>query len=206
MNYSYKIISPQDFKVSQWSGGLTTEMYIYPTSSTYKDKNFIFRISSATVDLEHTTFTHLPNIYRYICTLKGCLGLRHNNVDKVITLNPFQIHHFHGDCPTESFGKVIDFNLMYHESCVAELNNMNINHSPKAISYPSTFTNNFKMLITTFYSPEETIEITIDNNETVLLPSNSLLVLNLEPRIFPPIELKSSNYCNVLISHVILAS
>lgn len=47
-----KIIDESQFSTSVWSGGKTTEMYLYPQDASYKERNFLFRISSATVEDE----------------------------------------------------------------------------------------------------------------------------------------------------------
>ena len=42
----------EDFVTSKWSGGSTTELYIYPPQAVYREGNFKCRISSATVEVE----------------------------------------------------------------------------------------------------------------------------------------------------------
>jgi uncharacterized protein len=51
-----KIIKWDDCKLSKWSGGETREYVIYPGVSNVADRNFDIRISSATVELESSTF------------------------------------------------------------------------------------------------------------------------------------------------------
>ena len=43
-----KIISKSDFIVNNWSGGKTTELFIYPKGASLSKRDFICRISSAT--------------------------------------------------------------------------------------------------------------------------------------------------------------
>ena len=40
-----EIIKSDAFKESKWSGGITTQLYIYPKDSDYQKRNFNFRIS-----------------------------------------------------------------------------------------------------------------------------------------------------------------
>ena len=47
----------EDFVTSKWSGGSTTELYIYPPQAVYREGNFKCRISSATVEVEKSDFT-----------------------------------------------------------------------------------------------------------------------------------------------------
>lgn len=44
------VLDETAFTTSVWSGGKTTEMYMYPQTASYRDRNFLFRISSATVE------------------------------------------------------------------------------------------------------------------------------------------------------------
>jgi len=79
--------------------------------SSYEDRDFTFRISSACVAVAESTFTSLPGINREIMILDGTLELNHHGHYKK-TLKTFQQDHFPGDWNTTSSGKVTDFNLM----------------------------------------------------------------------------------------------
>ena len=46
------------FPTSKWSGGETTELYIYPADYQYKKRDFLFRISRATIPKEKSIFTN----------------------------------------------------------------------------------------------------------------------------------------------------
>ena len=104
----------EDYKVSKWSGGTTTQMYIYPENGDYGDRRFQARISSATVEDECSKFTSLPGVQRYLMTLDGELKLVHEGQYEK-SLHPYEIEHFPGDWDTSSYGKVRDFNLMLKE-------------------------------------------------------------------------------------------
>ncbi len=103
---------PQDeFNVQEWSGGQTTEIFILPEGASYKDRSFSTRISSATVELESSTFTILPDVHRFICPLDNELELFSNGTS-IAKLEPFEIFEFSGSTPITSRGKCRDFNLM----------------------------------------------------------------------------------------------
>ena len=68
----------KDFKTSNWSGGITTELFIYPREADYKKRDFLFRLSSATVDLDRSDFTPLPGFFRFISPLNGDLKISHD--------------------------------------------------------------------------------------------------------------------------------
>ena len=107
-----EIIKSNAFKESRWSGGTTTQLYIYPKDGDYQKKIiFKFRISIATTELMESTFTKLEGIKRIISILEGKMELSHKNRYN-ITLMPYEIDRFIGDWDTSSKGKVKDFNLM----------------------------------------------------------------------------------------------
>jgi environmental stress-induced protein Ves len=107
----FKIIKKEDLKTKQWSGGTTTELFIFPEGSSYERKDFIYRISTATVDVEESNFTKLEGVSRCIMVLNGEMKLAHKD-HHTINLNKFETDSFSGEWDTKSVGKVTDFNLM----------------------------------------------------------------------------------------------
>ena len=57
-------LTPADYRTSCWSGGTTTEIFIWPEDADYAARRFAVRISSATVELEESDFTALPGVTR----------------------------------------------------------------------------------------------------------------------------------------------
>lgn len=104
-------LKPDNYVVSTWSGGTTTQIGIAPQGAVYADRTFMWRISSATVDLEVSDFTPLPDYDRLIATLEGEIDVTHNG-GEAIHLSPYCIHSFDGGWETRSEGKCRDFNLM----------------------------------------------------------------------------------------------
>ena len=102
---------PQDYTTSRWSGGETTELLIRPRGALYARRAFLFRVSSATVELAESAFTALPDYDRLIATLEGEIDLVHDGGEK-LRLVPYQVHAFDGGSETVSFGRCRDFNLM----------------------------------------------------------------------------------------------
>ncbi|MBK6834471.1 MAG: HutD family protein [Bacteroidetes bacterium] len=98
-------------KISTWSGGTTTELFIYPEEAEYSERNFDFRISTATVEVEESNFTQLPGYKRILMILQGELFIEHKNQHNKI-LQQYQCDEFHGEWETKAKGKVVDFNLM----------------------------------------------------------------------------------------------
>lgn len=181
MCYTVKIIHDKDYKTSNWSGGTTTELAIYPVNSDYKNLDFKWRLSSAKVELEESTFTYLPNTNRFILSLDNPLKLQHDNTE-IISLNPFEVHNFSGEWNTKSFGKVRDFNLMLRENSKGYVNSislsMDISYSvPKTNLIPKT---NEEILLESFYVAEGACTMNINNDENIKLDKNDLLLINVE--------------------------
>ena len=100
-----------DYVVSQWSGGTTTQIAIAPPGAVYGDRDFLWRLSSATVDLDESDFTPLPDYHRLIAPLRGEMILSHDGGAPIV-LEPCQVHAFDGGAATHSKGRCVDFNLM----------------------------------------------------------------------------------------------
>lgn len=123
MTCEVKLIKSDEFQISEWSGGTTTQIAIYPKEAIYSKRNFTWRISSAKVEVEESTFTHLPGINRIIMILDGEIELVHENHHKC-TLKPFEQDSFNGSWNTKSYGKVVDFNLMMNENARGDLESL----------------------------------------------------------------------------------
>ncbi|MGE5631540.1 MAG: HutD family protein [Caulobacteraceae bacterium] len=128
MNCPIRIVKRDAQKVSEWSGGTTTELAIYPEGADYKTRNFKWRLSSARVDVEESTFTSLPGIWRLIMIIDGEMLLEHENHHRA-SLKPFEQDSFSGSWTTLSKGKAKDFNLMLAEGCEGEIKAIEVDRS-----------------------------------------------------------------------------
>lgn len=102
--------------VSRWSGGTTTQLAIYPEDALYADRKFLWRVSSAVVELPESDFTPLPDYDRILMILEGELSLSHDGGVEY-TLRSLQQTSFDGASHTFSRGQVTDFNLMMRKGC-----------------------------------------------------------------------------------------
>ena len=112
-----RYLRPADYTVSDWSGGRTVQLSIGPEGEQYADRKFLWRISSATVELETSEFTALPDYERLIAPIRGEMILSHNGGEEIL-LRPYDVHRFDGADLTVSKGKCTDFNLMLRKGCV----------------------------------------------------------------------------------------
>lgn len=110
-----QIIPFEELKTSSWSGGTTTELFIFPRSANYKKMDWDFRISTATIEVETSTFTALPGVKRILMVLNGTLELEHKGQYATI-LEAFERDTFLGDWETISGGLAEDFNLMIRKA------------------------------------------------------------------------------------------
>lgn len=201
MNYKIDIIGNDNFKISNWSGGKTTELSIYPKDSIYKNLDFNWRLSSATVEVEHSTFTKLPSVTRYICTLNGNLAIKHNN-EALIDLCPLEIHKFQGDLDTESFGQVTDFNLMIGTKCEGYLACLNLGNT---LSFSSFSCNKpYTHINEAFFCPNDSFYISIDKGQDLLIPRNTLVLLTIPYGHLVNVTLHGDIKTNILRSTMVV--
>src|SRR3954463_1486695 len=115
-----------------WASGTSTEIFIYPSDGSFADRNFLFRISTATVEAEESTFTFFQGITRHLMILKGELELIHEN-RYTRHLKPYDQDTFSGEWSTRSKGKVTDFNLMHKEGASGSLTHHSIPQGTAAV-------------------------------------------------------------------------
>lgn len=109
-----KIITKAQQQTTRWSGGTTTQIAIYPPDADYSARDFLWRLSTAIVEVEESTFTKLGGFDRHLMVLEGELELNHKEQHKVI-LKQYEQDSFKGAWDTVSVGKARDFNLMLKE-------------------------------------------------------------------------------------------
>ena len=107
----WKLLTKEDYVTTTWSGGTTTQLAIAPEGAVYADRDFLWRLSSAGVELEHSDFTPLPDYNRLISVLHGELEMKIGDGAR-FGLEPFTLRSFDGGVPVESCGKCTDYNLM----------------------------------------------------------------------------------------------
>lgn len=107
-------LEEKDFVTTHWKGGTTTQFLIFPREADYADRDFLWRISSATVEKPESSFTPLPGYERWITPLTGSLSLQIDGGEEQL-LNPYEILSFDGASDTWGRGLCTDFNLMIRQ-------------------------------------------------------------------------------------------
>lgn len=115
-----RLYGTDNFNTSKWSGGDTTQFAIYPENAKYIDRDFVWRLSSASVDVEESTFTKLPDFDRILMVLEGEAVLAHGE-ERTVKLTALEQDSFSGDARTKCFGKIKDYNLIMKKGCSGSL-------------------------------------------------------------------------------------
>lgn len=105
-----RIISPDECVTSVWEGGKTCEYFIYPASALYSNRNFLFRISRASIEKIPSVFTQFKGYHRFLAMLENNLKVQHNGIEKSFEEN--EVFSFLSDDKVVSYTLGTDFNLM----------------------------------------------------------------------------------------------
>lgn len=168
-----KHILPTDYITTAWSSGTTTELYIYPENSQYKNLDFAFRLSKATIEQDETYFTPLAGVKRSLMLLEGELTLIHEK-QPPRELQKFEVDEFMGDWHTRSVGKAKDFNLMCREENYGTLKKRILKNARPRRFWQENPIANYKAVI--YYLYEGHIEIMI-GQQSYTLAAEELLVI-----------------------------
>lgn len=106
-----RLTKKEDLSANVWSGGKTTQLFLYPFESSYANRDFFVRISSATVEEDSSVFTALPGFHRILMPLDNEMRLVYEGHGEV-TMQPFQAAEFEGGWDTTSYGKCTDIGIM----------------------------------------------------------------------------------------------
>lgn len=176
MTYEYEIIRKKEQSTSTWSGGTTTQLAIYPKYAEYKERNFLWRLSSARVDIEESTFTSLPGIWRHIMIIDGEMELTHEGHHSTL-LKPFEQDSFSGGWTTKSFGKARDFNLMLGQGCKGWLEAIPIDKAVNTKITLNTTGTGFMNSVDAFYCAVGEVRVEIGSSEPCTLYEGDLMII-----------------------------
>jgi len=192
-----KLIKQNDYITTEWSGGKTTQLFIYPEDSNYDARNFKFRLSSATVELGESEFTKLEGIHRFITPLNGELKLTHNHKD-YINLKPFEIYEFDGGINTTSYGIVKDFNLMLGNGVKGELESIYIDREYSLIKENQS---NFNEIFYFIYAYNNIVYISFNKEINIIKPFEIFLI-KLNGNLDLNLNINSQNPSDILLARI----
>ena len=169
--------------VSEWSGGETTQIAIYPENKKYKDRNFIWRLSSATVDIDSSVFTKLEDYNRIIMVLGGKLELNHNDKE-IVYLNEFDQNEFDGANDTTTVGKCIDYNLMMKKGqCTGKIKTLTIPANNMLNHQLINGFSSYKNFTLGIYSYNSSLDLSVEDLIGASLNQGDFLLLNFSNKI-----------------------
>lgn len=112
----HTLCKEENYKRSQWMGGNSDELAVFPANASYLDRNFIWRISADDIETEEAEFPRLPDYDRVIMVLEGEIVLSYEG-ERVARLVSLEQDRFDGGWKTKSFGKGAAFNLTVRKGC-----------------------------------------------------------------------------------------
>lgn len=189
MDYTVKLIKPEEYKQTSWSGGMATELVTYPSNSDYASRNFLWRLGVAKINIQESTFSSLPNISRKFMVTEGQITLNHENKYAKL-LKPFEQDSFMGDWKTKTYGQASVFNLMTRENYNGELIHLNI--LPKRqIKFKYNAPLNKDLVAICFYVINNSFKCVI-NNKLYNVRNNDLLLID---------NVNTSSICELILSN-----
>lgn len=105
-----RVLDPASRRITNWSGGKTTELFLYPFDGSYAERQFLIRISSATIDVPESRFTRLDGVTRYLTPLSEGFYLKRDGRWNYLPRG--NVLHFFGEEDILSRGSGRDLNLM----------------------------------------------------------------------------------------------
>ena len=105
-----RLLDPLTRRTTEWSGGTTTELFLFPADGSYAERRFLFRISSAAISTPESRFTALPGVTRFLTPLSDGFYLRRNGAWSYLARG--KVLEFSGEEEIVSRGTGRDLNLM----------------------------------------------------------------------------------------------
>ena len=149
-------------------------MAIFPQNAKYLDRNFIWRLSTATCDLEETTFSKLPNYDRVLLVLEGNVVLAHQDV-RAIRLGELEQDSFDGAYHTKSFGKITDYNLMVAKGNKGLLDVITAKEESTELTFAAEEGEGFDRFDVTLYCRDGYATVTIGTETFMLMPGQQMV-------------------------------
>ncbi|MCE5221158.1 MAG: HutD family protein [Clostridium sp.] len=174
MNYNVELIKQENYKPTFWSGGMATELITYPSNSDYANRNFLWRLGVAKIDILESTFSTLPNVSRKFMVIEGQIILDHENKYAKL-LNVFDQDSFMGHWKTKTYGKASVFNLMTKENYHGELIHLDIKPK-KQVKFKYETSLNKDLVAICFYVIQGSFKSTLNNNVFKVNPNDLLLI------------------------------
>ncbi|VBB07246.1 hutd [Lucifera butyrica] len=189
-----------DYPVNRWSGGRTTELYIDPAEASYLKREFSWRLSTATVEADQSTFSALPGVDRILVLLEGNVTLVHQEQYQK-ELKPYEQDTFDGGWTTTSYGRAVDFNLMTrneYRGTVAYLP-LEKQETRTLLDEPPA---RMKLSAQVIYLHQGTVRVTLDGPEMVLNPKELCCIHNPDATVSFTVANVGPGKANCLVTRI----
>lgn len=187
-----QIFNQQNFLTTKWNGGKTTQLYIFPENGNFKTGEYDFRISTASVEINESTFTLLSNTNRNLMVLKGELKLSHQGKE-FSKLFPFDSEKFKGHWNTTSIGKSVNLNVISKHTIQSNYNIVQLKSSECFELNTNDFHHFIYLVEGELNIKEAQKSITIQQGELCKLTPKQLIGINASsPSVFVCIEIIQS--------------
>ncbi|HUH25006.1 MAG TPA: HutD family protein [Flavobacterium sp.] len=178
------IIRKESIKPNTWDGGETFEYFIYPPTASYANRDFLFRISSASITKIPSNFTKFDNYQRFLVMLDNDLEINRNGQKEVYTQDKVFKFASNDDITSYSLGN--DFNLMVGKDV-----------KKSEVFFPKDTVQLSQAFIFVF-AKEDTI-LSVNEKDVSLNSQDLLLIENMEQTA---VTLKSLN--DILMGYVVI--
>ncbi len=163
----------KDYIKSNWSGGKTTELAIFPPEADYINRDFLWRLSSATTEIEQSTFTKLPDYDRILMVLDGEIVLSYEG-NHVTRLKTLEQDRFDGGWTTTGFGKIHDLNLMVRKGSDGYMDILEL--SSEKQEYKSSYISNHDWATHILLQKEGYSIVNVQGKENMLKTGDTLII------------------------------
>lgn len=170
-----EFIKKEDFKTTKWSGGETSEIFIYPKDSEVSKRNFKFRISSATCNGD-SVFSDYSGFNRYILPLDGEMLL--NIRDAKFTLKPYETLFFSGSDVVESRYTGADYNLIMSSELDYKMYSLQISDFKAKFKRAIIFNHNSNLKIED-KNFEKFSALIVEDEEVIIKGSGRIIICDL---------------------------
>lgn len=185
---------PSERYAAKWAGGTTTQLAIFPPTAVYTKFNFLFRISTATVEVPESTFTFMSGVTRHLMILDGELDIDHKGRYKK-HLAKFGYDVFDGEWPTTAKGMVTDFNLMVREKATGKLQALALRERQEETMIFRTST-----AFSGFYMLEGSMRMIAGANSAELKKGDFVLCEHEREEVI--MHIQALEYCEVIVATV----
>ena len=194
LNYNIQLIKNDNFTPTYWSGGMASELITFPENSSFAERNFLWRMGCAKIDIDTSNFSTLPGVKRHLMVTDGEVTLIHK--DKYSkTIKPFDQDFFIGDWNTTTKGRCSVLNLMTRENYDGKLDHINI-PSNSQTDFQYVLQENSTIVSVCIHPLNSDIN-SIINDEIFTLSKGELLCVNItDSKMLPDIKLINNNSIN----------